>query len=140
MLVRSASGDKVFDRVIATVSPGLLARLTPALPVDYLKGLTKLKSLGAVVLILALKHRLTKGHYWINLPKGEGFPFLAMVEHTNYIDPKHYGGDHLVYCGDYLKPDHEYFGLSHEQLLARFLPTLPRFNRNYGFLWVWGMK
>jgi protoporphyrinogen oxidase len=136
LVVRATSGDEVFDRVIATVSPGLLARLVPALPPDYLEGLKKLKSMGAVVLILALKHRLTDGHYWINLPKDEGFPFLALVEHTNYIDPQHYGGDHLVYCGDYLKPDHEYFSLSHEELLARFLPTLSRFNPDFNPDWV----
>jgi protoporphyrinogen oxidase len=136
LVVRAASGDEVFDRVIATVSPGLLARLVPALPPDYLEGLKKLKSMGAVVLILALKHQLTDGHYWINLPKDEGFPFLALVEHTNYIDPKHYGGDHLIYCGDYLKPDHEYFNLSHEELLARFLPALPRFNSHFHPEWV----
>jgi protoporphyrinogen oxidase len=136
LVVRSSSGDEIFDRVIATVSPGLLARLVPALPADYLEGLKKLKSMGAVVLILALKHQLTDGHYWTNLPKGEGFPFLALVEHTNYIDPKHYGGDHLVYCGDYLRPDHEYFSLSHEELLARFLPALPRFNPNFKPDWV----
>jgi protoporphyrinogen oxidase len=136
LVVRATSGDEVFDRVIATVSPGLLARLVPALPHDYLGGLRKLKSMGAVVLILALRHQLTDGHYWINLPKDEGFPFLALVEHTNYIGPEHYGGDHLVYCGDYLKPDHEYFSLSHEELLARFLPALPRFNPHFNPDWV----
>jgi protoporphyrinogen oxidase len=134
--VRTPAGDEVFDRVIATVSPGLLARLTPALPPDYLEGLKRLKSMGAVVLILALKHRLTDGHYWINLPKGEGFPFLALVEHTNYVDPEHYGGDHVVYCGDYLKPDHEYFDMSHEALLERFLPALSRVNPDFDPDWV----
>jgi protoporphyrinogen oxidase len=136
LVVQTPDGAEVFERVIATVSPGLLARLTPGLPPEYLAGLRKLKSMGAVVLILALKHRLTEGHYWINLPKGEGFPFLALVEHTNYIDAKHYGGDHLVYCGDYLKPDHEYFSLSHEELLERFLPTLSRFNPDFKPDWV----
>jgi protoporphyrinogen oxidase len=125
-----------FDRVLATVSPSLLTRLVPALPEDYLASLSKLKSMGAVVLILALKHRLTEGHYWINIPKKEGFPFLALVEHTNYIDPAHYGGDHIIYCGDYLRPDHEYFELSKAELLARFLPSLSRFNPNFDESWV----
>jgi protoporphyrinogen oxidase len=136
LVVRTSTGDEIFDRVIVTVSPGLLARLTPMLPADYLAGLRQLKSMGAVVMILALKHQLTDGHYWINLPKGEGFPFLALVEHTNYIDPVHYGGDHLVYCGDYLKPDHEYFSLSHDVLLERFLPALSRFNPGFKPDWV----
>jgi protoporphyrinogen oxidase len=134
--VRTRSGDEVFERVIATVSPGLLGRLAPALATEYLEGLKRLKSMGAVVLILALKRRLTDGHYWINLPKGEGFPFLALVEHTNYIDSKHYGGDHVIYCGDYLKPDHEYFDLPHEALLERFTPALSRFNPEFKPEWV----
>jgi protoporphyrinogen oxidase len=134
--VRTPAGDEIFERVIVTASPGLLARLAPALAPEYLEGLKRLKSMGAVVLILALNHRLTDGHYWINLPKGEGFPFLALVEHTNYIDSEHYGGDHVIYCGDYLKPDHEYFDLSHEELLERFTPTLSRFNPDFKPEWV----
>ena len=127
---------QVFDRVLATVSPQLLSRLVPTLPPDYLVSLKHLKSMGAVVVILALQHQLTEGHYWINIPKEEGFPFLALVEHTNYIDRSHYGNDHIVYCGDYLAPDHEYFTLSKEELLARFLPSLTRINPNFDESWV----
>ena len=50
------------------------------------------------------------------------FPFLALVEHTNYISREHYGGDHIVYCGDYVPPDHEYFQLS-EDRVGRALPA-----------------
>ncbi len=125
-----------FDRVLLTVSPQLLTRLVPDLPETYLASIKKLKSMGAVVLILALKHSLTDQHYWINLPKDQGFPFLGLVEHTNFIDRKHYGNDHIVYCGDYLHPDHEYFKLSREELLERFLPALVRFNPDFEPGWV----
>ncbi len=127
---------ELFDRVLLTVSPQLVGRLVPSLPGDYLAALQQLKSMGAVVLILALKERLTERHYWINIPKAEGFPFLALVEHTNFIDPRHYDNDHLVYCGDYLPPEHEYFTLSKEELLARFLPSLTRINPNFNQSWV----
>lgn len=125
-----------FDQVLATISPGLLTRLVPALPDSYLAALKKLKSMGAVVLILALKHPLTDRHYWINIPKAAGLPYLALVEHTNYIDSRHYNHDHIVYCGDYLPPDHEYFSLTKEELLARFLPTLTKFNPQFDPSWV----
>ena len=62
-------------------------------------------------MVLALDRQLTK-YYWHSIPKEAGFPFLALVEHTNYMSPEHYGGDHLVYVGDYLDPSHEYFKLS----------------------------
>ncbi len=136
-IVRTASDEAVYDAVIATTSPRLLAKLAPELPASYTEQLLKLKSMGAVVLILALKKRLSEqGFYWHNLPKEAGFPFLAMVEHTNYLSPEYFGGDHIIYCGDYLDPDHEYFRLSKEELLARFLPALKRFNAGFGPDWV----
>jgi protoporphyrinogen oxidase len=128
---------QAFDQVLVTTSPALLGRLTPALPKDYLARLMTLKSMGAVVMVIALRQRLSEqGIYWHNLPKPAGFPFLALVEHTNFLPPEHFGGDHLIYCGDYLDPDHEYFSLTHEQLLDRFLPALPRFNPRFTPEWI----
>ena len=131
-----------FDAVITTVAPAMVAHMVPDLPDTYLTRLKRLKSMGAVVLILALDHPLTDGVYWLNLParspdksKNE-FPFLALVEHTNYIDKAHYGGEHLVYCGDYVGPDHPYFEMSKEELLEIFLPVLRKFNRRFDRSWV----
>lgn len=130
-------GQIHYDQCLVTTSPNLLARLAPTLPPEYLKGLLELKSMGAVVMTLSLKHRLSEqGYYWFNLPKSAGYPFLALVEHTNFLSPEYFGGDHIVYCGDYLEPEHEYFKLSHEELLARFLPSLSRFNPNFEPDWV----
>jgi protoporphyrinogen oxidase len=126
-----------YEQCLVTSSPGQLARLTPSLPGAYLNRLLALRSMGAVVLILSLKHQLSEGGvYWHNLPKSAGFPFLSLVEHTNYIDAEHFGGDHIVYIGDYLDPDHEYFSLTKDELLERFLPSLPRFNPAFSPDWV----
>jgi protoporphyrinogen oxidase len=135
LVVQTVSGSEGFDAVISTSSPALMARLAPDLPQGYAEMLRALKSMGAVVLVLTLKQQLTN-YYWHNLPKEAGFPFLAMVEHTNFMSSEHYGGDHIIYCGDYLNPDHEYFGLSKEQLLERFLPALQRFNPAFDRSWV----
>jgi protoporphyrinogen oxidase len=132
-------GDRevVYDQCLVTTSPAQLSHFAPSLPESYMKDLLSLKSMGAVVLILALKHQLAEsGIYWHNLPKDAGFPFLSLVEHTNYISEVHFGGDHIVYCGDYLKPDHEYFSLTKEELLERFLPALKRFNNKFEVGWV----
>ncbi len=134
--VRSDQAE-AYDKVLVTLSPEAMTRLVPSLPETYLYGLRQMKSMGAVVLTLALKHRLSEeGYYWFNLPKREGYPFLALVEHTNYVPPEHFGGDHIVYLGDYLEPEHEYFRLSQEELLARFLPVLKRFNPKFEPDWV----
>ena len=44
------------------------------------------------------------------------------------MPPSHYGGDHLVYVGNYLPPTHEFFKLSAKDLIDRFLPHLQRIN------------
>ncbi|MGD0708943.1 MAG: NAD(P)/FAD-dependent oxidoreductase [Anaerolineaceae bacterium] len=130
-------GPQEFDQVMVTTSPALLARIAPNLPEAYLKGLLGLKSMGAVVLTLALTHQLSKeGYYWFNLPKSEGYPFLALVEHTNFLKTEYFGGDHIVYCGDYLDSDHEYFKLTKEELLERFIPALKSFNPEFDPSWV----
>jgi len=137
LLVATASGSERFDKALVTISPAQLAKMAPQLPEDYLKGLLELKSLGAVVMVVSLKYQLSKeGYYWYNLPKTAGFPFLALVEHTNFLPPEKFGGNHLVYCGDYLQPGHEYFDLSKEELLARFLPSFKRINPDFEPDWI----
>ena len=82
--------DQPFDKVLVTSSPSLMAKLCPELPESYLKGLLGLKSMGAVVMTLSLAHPLSKeGYYWFNVPK------------------ENFGGDHIVYAGDYLELGHE---------------------------------
>ena len=138
LTIRSGQYDQLtYDKVLVTTSPGLLARLVPALPRGYLQGLMELKSMGAVVLTVSLKHQVSEeGYYWFNLPKSEGFPFLALVEHTNYVSPEHFGGEHILYMGDYIDTDHEYFTMSKEELLERFIPAIQRINPDFEPEWI----
>lgn len=132
----SVDGE-AFDKVLVTTSPNLMAKLCPELPESYLKGLLELKSMGAVVMTLSLKHSISKeGYYWFNVPKGEGYPFLALVEHTNFVSKEHFGGDHIVYAGDYLELGHEYFEMSDEQLLEKFIPAFKKFNPEFQRDWI----
>lgn len=133
-----------FDACLTTTSPALLSRMAPDLPSGYLAQLLALKSMGAVVMTLALRRSLMAESrtYWLNIPAtspdktGSPLPFLALVEHTNYIDREHYGGDHLVYCGDYVQPDHAYFSSSHEEMEALFVGALHRVNPDFRPDWV----
>lgn len=135
LTVATADDVATYDAVISTSSPALMARLAPDLPESYSASLRSLKSMGAIVLVVTLDRQLTQ-YYWHSLAKEAGFPYLAMVEHTNFIGPEHYGGDHILYLGDYLEADHEYFSLSKEELLERFLPSLERFNPAFERSWV----
>jgi protoporphyrinogen oxidase len=135
--VRSEKGVESFDKVLVTTSPNLMAKFAPDLPEDYLKGLLELKSMGAVVMTLSLKHSISKeGYYWFNVPKEEGYPFLALVEHTNFVPKENFSGDHIVYAGDYLELGHEYFSMSDEELLERFIPAFEKFNSEFKREWI----
>ncbi|MBP6177593.1 MAG: NAD(P)/FAD-dependent oxidoreductase [Anaerolineales bacterium] len=126
-----------FDKVLVTTSPNHMARLCPDLPEEYLKGLLGLKSMGAVVMTISLKNKLSnQGYYWFNVPKEEGYPFLALVEHTNFVPKENFGGDHIVYAGDYLELGHEYFSMSDDELLERFVPAFKKFNPEFSRDWV----
>ncbi len=135
--VRSEGKSESFDQVLVTTSPNLMAKMCPSLPENYLKGLLELKSMGAVVMVMSLRHQLSReGYYWFNLPKEAGYPFLALVEHTNFVSRDHFGGDHIVYAGDYLEAGHEYFSMSDEELLERFTPAFKKFNPAFEKDWV----
>ncbi len=141
--VGAGGAAEVYDACIVTTSPGLLARMAPDLAGEYLGQLLNLKSMGAVVMTLALNRPLMaeSGTYWLNIPaasadKAGGVPFLALVEHTNYIDKSHYGGDHIIYCGDYVAPDHPYFTMSQDELEDLFVGVLHRINPEFRPEWV----
>ena len=133
--VEAGGKEHLFDAVVATVSPQAMLQLAPLLPEDYQAQVRQLKALGALTLILAVDRQVTDGFYWINLPRGQ-FPFLAFVEHTNYQSPEHYGGDHILYLGDYPALDEPHWSASKEQLLAEFLPHLCKFNPAFDPSWV----
>ena len=135
---------RVFDRVLATTSPGLLLKLAPGLrETPYGQNAASLRTIGAVCVVLAIKDQLlTDGTYWLNLPatspnkRESRFPFLALVEHTNWMDRAHYNGDRILYLGDYVPTDHEYFSLSDEALIERFTAVLPTINPNFRPDWI----
>ncbi len=142
--IQVADKRSSYDRVLSTTSPALLAHMAPSLPNNYLGKLLQLKSMGAVVLTLALTQPLLTQNntYWLNIPADSPdktqnrYPFLALVEHTNYIDRRHYAGDHIVYCGDYVTPNHPYLSLDQDELKRLFTGVLHRFNPSFNRDWI----
>jgi len=128
-----------FDAVLSTLPTRLTARLAPGLPEDWRKLHDPGPALGAHCLILALNRPLTDA-YWVNL-NDPGFPFLALVEHTNMRSPAEYGGRHIVYLGSYRPMDDPVLKADPEELLTDWLPALQRLNPKLDRSWVtqvWG--
>ena len=55
---------------------------------------------GAVCALVTMEESLTDT-YWLNI--GHDAPFGALIEHTNYMPPENYGGDHLLYVASYIQ-------------------------------------
>src|SRR6185437_5317971 len=97
-----------FDKVIVTVPSFVFLKLAPTLPEHYRKKLLSLQGIGAVVLVLRLSESFfTDDTYWLSVCDTKA-PMLAIVEHTNFMDAKHYHNEHLVYLGNYLPHDPPY--------------------------------
>jgi len=132
--VETSGTSHEVDRVISTFPTRLTIGLTPELQGDFAEQYSRLDSYGAHCVILTLDRPLTDV-YWLNI-NDPGYPFLALVEHTNYMPPEDYGGRHLVYLGNYLPMSHPTFKMTDRQVLDEFLPSLARINRAFEESWV----
>jgi len=139
--VRVEDEELRFDRVVSTLPTRLMMRLTAGLPDDYRARYDRGDALGAHCLILELDRQFLDDRYnntyWLNI-NDPGYPFLALVEHTNYMPPEDYGGRHLLYLGNYLPMDHPLFTKSTGEVVAAFLPYLRRINPDFRDEWVTG--
>jgi protoporphyrinogen oxidase len=130
-----ASGERVdFDAVIACMPAHVFAKLAPQLPDTYMHKLTDTRWQWAMCYIMALDRPLSH-LYWMNIADDE-IPFIACVEHTNFIPKEHYGGKHIVYISNYLRPDHPYFEMDIEQIEREYLPHLTKINPAFSPSWI----
>jgi protoporphyrinogen oxidase len=85
----------VDDVVIATM-PNVLTQLTGyTCDIDFQ---------GTVCSVWSMDESLTDT-YWLNIK--DDAPFGVFIEHTNYIPPERYGGEHLYYTASYVQDQGE---------------------------------
>jgi protoporphyrinogen oxidase len=133
--LETPNGAARFEAVLCSLPTRLFLRLARGLPDDYVARFSKGGDhYSAHCVVLELDRRL-QWAYWLNVTD-PGYPFLALVEHTNWLPVEDYAGRHMLYLGNYLPPDDELFGLSDRQVLDRFLPHLARINPKFDRSWV----
>ena len=136
LAIKTTKGAYNFDKVICTLPTPLFLKVARTLPDSYVKSLINLKGIGAINLVLSLKKKfLEDGTYWLNMNKKE-FPFLSLVEHTNFMDKKYYNEENIVYVGNYLEHSHDYFKKNDEELFFEFFPYLKKINPKFSEKWV----
>lgn len=122
-----------FDIVVSTL-PGPIFNKIFNVGKLQRKKIENIKYLGATCMILELKHSLTP-YYWLNVndPKA---PFLAVVEHTNFVDKKEYGDKVIVYIAKYIDVENELFKASEEELFKKYCDYLVKINPEFEPDWV----
>jgi protoporphyrinogen oxidase len=124
------------DAVIACLPSERFLSLASDLGGDYERRVRATRWQWALCYVLALKQSLSP-IYWLNISDA-GTPFIAMIEHTNFIPKERYGGLNLVYLSNYLTPHHPWFDLSDEELDELYLPHLSKFNPSFSRDWIAG--
>ena len=131
----TANGEETeFDRVICTLPTRLFMKVADGLPDDYRRQYEWGNYNGAQCVILSLNRPLSD-IYWLSLHDND-FPFLVAVEHTNHMPAADYGGQHLLYLGNYLPFTDPRYSMSESELLDLFLPYLTRFNPAFDRSWI----
>lgn len=120
------SSSQVFDAVISTLPTPVLAQVGKDIfPSSYRDSLQKIEYLYASNLILETTEPILANAYWLSICTPE-IPFMVGVQHTNMIDPCHYGGRHITYVGNYFDASSSLMHMDKDSVLAYFLPHLQR--------------
>jgi protoporphyrinogen oxidase len=127
-----AAWIKKYDATIVTTPSKIFTHMFPKLPEEHTKRLTSIPHLHALNLLLITKKPFLPNVYWLNI-NDRSFPFIAVVQHTNMVDSKHYGGNHITWIGNYLPQDHPYLKMTKKELFKTFLPYLKRINSSFNF-------
>lgn len=123
--VRTDAGPVPVDAVIATAALPIVADLlAPHLDSDDLASLRRIRYLASLCVVLELDRSLSET-YWLNV-NDPGFPFVGVIEHTNFEPSASYGGRHVVYLSKYLARDDGLYGMADAALLDFTLQHLKR--------------
>jgi protoporphyrinogen oxidase len=96
--------------MLTTPLPAAAGLLSGLVPDDYLSGLSKIRYLANRCIILELDQSLSS-LYWINV-NDPLFPFVGVIEHTNFASAADYGGRHIVYLSRYCAQTDPFLSLS----------------------------
>ncbi|MFZ9519066.1 MAG: FAD-dependent oxidoreductase [Silvanigrellaceae bacterium] len=109
-------GIQEHDAVVIAASPRAFAALAGEHAPEHVRATLGQPSLGVQVIILALNQKLGE-HYWYSLKRTTWQPFLAAIEHTNFVDASQYDNETLVYFAKYIKPGTDEWQQTDEQLV-----------------------
>ena len=112
------------DGVIATPALPIADLVAPHVAGEYVRRLRRIRYLANVCVVLELDRSLSD-LYWLNV-NDPGFPFVGVIEHTNFEPASTYGGRHVVYLSRYLPASDELYRMPERAAVAFTLEHLRR--------------
>jgi protoporphyrinogen oxidase len=135
--VRTTDGAVPARAVLLTQALPLIADLLdPHVSPDFAAGLRRIDYLANICLVLELDRSLSET-YWLNV-NDPSFPFVGVIEHTNFEPPESYGGRHIVFLSKYLPESDALFRMADDELLDFAVPHLKLMFPDFRREWVKG--
>ena len=134
-LVETPNGTVTSKRVICTTALPLIADMIKSwASQSYLDELNRIQYIGNTCLVLELDRPLSKT-YWLNVNE-PSFPFVGVIEHTNFERPETYGGRHIVYLSKYLPHTDALYAMDADEFLAYAMPYMQKMFPTMERSWV----
>lgn len=123
--VKTERGSVFADAVIATPALPIIADLVEAhTEPEYVARLQRIRYLANVCVVYELSTSLSD-IYWLNV-NDPSFPFVGVIEHTNFEPTSSYSGMHIVYLSKYLPETDPFYRMADEAAVAFSLGHLRR--------------
>ena len=129
------------DKVIVTVPLPIFSKMISNFSdSNYIQSLNSIPYLSNICLILVLNKPLSDV-YWLNV-NDPNFPFVAIIEHTNFEEKSTFNGKSIIYLSKYLEKNSKLYSMSKNELTEFSVPYIksmfPNFdekNIENNFLW-----
>lgn len=133
--IKTSKGMFSADKVITTTALPLLANMIQkwAEP-EYISQLNRINYIGNVCLVLELDRSLSST-YWMNVNE-PSFPFVGVIEHTNFEGPENYGDRHIVYLSKYLPHTELLYSMDADEFLDYAFPFLTKMFPEISREWI----
>ncbi len=123
------------DKTVLTIPLPLINHLLKGhVEEPYLERLNKIQYIGNVCLTLELKQSLSE-IYWLNV-NDPGFPFVGVIEHTNFESKDTYKGRHIVYLSKYLPTDETLYNMTEKEFFDYAMPYIKKMFPAFTEDWV----
>jgi len=120
--------------VVTTPLPLAASIIKNVVPKAYLKKITNIQYLSNICFVLELNRSLSST-YWLNV-NDPSFPFVAVIEHTNFEEKSLYNNNHIVYLSKYLPASDELYKMNDEDALNFATKNLKRMFADFDDSWI----